>query len=62
VEQAGETAIARDAAALRAKAVHRLAELAQHSLPPPAEGGQPSGVDPAGDVAADSVPDTSHLT
>jgi hypothetical protein len=28
VEQAGETSIARDAAALRAKAVRRLAELA----------------------------------
>lgn len=31
VEQAGEAEIARDAAALRAKAVKRLAELANHS-------------------------------
>ena len=31
VEHAGETAIARDAAALRAKAVARLAELATES-------------------------------
>jgi hypothetical protein len=30
VEQVGELAIARDAAALRAKAVQRLVELAQH--------------------------------
>lgn len=41
VEQAGETAIARDAAALRERAVERLAELASqhaqpfaHTLPP----------------------------
>ena len=33
VEQAGEAAIARDAAALRAKAVDRLAELARQSHP-----------------------------
>ena len=30
VAQAGEAAIARDAAALRAKAISRLAELAKH--------------------------------
>jgi hypothetical protein len=39
VEQAGETAIARDAAALRAKAVQRLAELAGHPAVPAAQGG-----------------------
>ena len=37
VEQAGETAIARDAAALRAKAFSRLAELATN----PAAGPEP---------------------
>lgn len=34
VEQAGEATIARDAAALRAKAVDRLAELASHLAVP----------------------------
>jgi hypothetical protein len=39
VEQAGEAAIARDAASLRAKAVARLAELARDaSIPPVAAG------------------------
>jgi hypothetical protein len=37
VEHAGEAAIARDAAALRAKAVARLAELV--ATPPPHEAG-----------------------
>lgn len=36
VERAGEAAIARDAAALRQKAVDRLAELAKHSARRPA--------------------------
>jgi hypothetical protein len=36
VEQAGEAEIARDAAALRAKAVDRLAELANHPGAPTA--------------------------
>jgi hypothetical protein len=36
VQQAGETAIARDAAALRAKAVARLAELATNTAVAPA--------------------------
>jgi hypothetical protein len=43
VEQAGETAIARDAAALRAKAVERLAELAID----PAVEPEPGSGDPA---------------
>jgi 4-hydroxy-3-methylbut-2-enyl diphosphate reductase IspH len=34
VEQAGEESIARDAAALRQKAVRRLAELTEQSLKP----------------------------
>jgi hypothetical protein len=34
VEQAGEAGIARDAAALRAKAVERLAELVRHPVQP----------------------------
>jgi hypothetical protein len=34
VEQAGEASIARDAAALRAKAVTRLAELVRHPVLP----------------------------
>ena len=37
VQQAGEAAIARDAAALRAKAVERLAELAVGSIAGPAD-------------------------
>jgi len=37
VEQAGEVAIAREAAALRARAVERLAELAGSSRPPALE-------------------------
>jgi hypothetical protein len=37
VEQAGESAIARDAAALRAKAVDRLAELASNPAVWPAK-------------------------
>ena len=35
VEQAGEAGIARDAAALRAKAVKRLAELVRDTVHPP---------------------------
>jgi hypothetical protein len=35
VEQAGEAGIARDAAALRAKAVKRLTELIRDSVNPP---------------------------
>jgi hypothetical protein len=42
VEEAGEAAIARDAAALRAKASKRLAELAGHR----ADGKAPDGGDP----------------
>jgi len=42
VEQAGEAAIARDAAALRKKAFDRLAELATN----PAVGPEPDGGDP----------------
>jgi len=41
VEHAGESAIARDAAALRAKAVARLAELADR-CPPVADPDQPA--------------------
>jgi hypothetical protein len=41
VEQAGETLIARDAAALRAKAVERLAELVRHSVHPPTSAADP---------------------
>jgi len=37
LEQAGESAIARDAAALRAKAVKRLADLARHNVPRPVD-------------------------
>jgi propanediol dehydratase small subunit len=41
VEQAGEADIARDAAALRAKAVDRLAELVRGTpLPPPTSVGE----------------------
>ena len=36
VEEAGEADIARDAAALRAKAVERLATLVHDAAPPPA--------------------------
>jgi hypothetical protein len=42
VEQAGEAAIARDAAALRAKAFNRLAQLAAN----PAAGSEPDSSDP----------------
>jgi hypothetical protein len=42
VEQAGESAIARDAAALRAKAFNRLAELAANSP----VGSEPDSGDP----------------
>ena len=42
VEQAGETAIARDAAALRVKAFNRLAELTTN----PAGGPEPDRDDP----------------
>ena len=42
VEQAGEATIAREAAALRAKAVERLAELATN----PAVGPEPDSGDP----------------
>jgi hypothetical protein len=59
VEQAGEAVIARDAAVLRAKAVDRLAELAQQSLRPNCEGQRPSDVDTAGQYAKNSVPDES---
>jgi hypothetical protein len=41
VEQAGEAGIARDAAALRAKAVQRLTELVRDTVQPP-----PSAADP----------------
>ena len=44
VERAGEAAIARDAAALRAKAVKRLAEL-EHQ-PPSDAGATPNGTTP----------------
>lgn len=43
VEEAGEAAIARDAAALRAKASKRLAELAAA----PADGPEPDSGDPS---------------
>ena len=43
VEQGGEAEIARDAAALRAKAVARLAELVRDAaLPPPTAAGDPT--------------------
>ena len=43
VEEAGEAAIASDAAALRAKAIARLAELADRPLmPPPRYSGDPT--------------------
>lgn len=42
VEQAGEAAIARDAAALRAKAMERLAELAGGPAVPSAKRGSDS--------------------
>jgi hypothetical protein len=41
VEQAGEAAIARDAAALRAKAVKRLSELARDTVHPPTSADPP---------------------
>jgi hypothetical protein len=42
VEQAGETLIAQDAAALRAKAVARLAELVRDTAHPPTSAGDPT--------------------
>jgi hypothetical protein len=42
VEQAGETAIARDAAVLRAKAVKRLTELVRDSVHPPTSAADPA--------------------
>jgi hypothetical protein len=41
VEQAGEAGIARDAAALRAKAVKRLTELVRDSVRPPMPAADP---------------------
>jgi hypothetical protein len=41
VEQAGEAGIARDAAALRAKAVKRLAELVRDTVHPPTSTADP---------------------
>jgi hypothetical protein len=41
VEQAGESDIARDAAALRAKAVKRLTELVRDRVGPPAPAADP---------------------
>jgi hypothetical protein len=41
VEQAGEAGIARDAAALRAKAVKRLAELVRDTVHPPTSAANP---------------------
>lgn len=41
-EQAGEAGIARDAAALRAKAVNRLAELVREAVRPPTSAGDPT--------------------
>jgi hypothetical protein len=41
VEQAGEAGIARDAAALRARAVKRLAELARDGHHPPTSTAEP---------------------
>jgi hypothetical protein len=48
IEQAGEATIARDAAALRAKAVDRLAALADESVVPLAEASKPSTRRPMG--------------
>jgi hypothetical protein len=59
VGQAGEAAIARDAAVLRRKAVGRLVELAQHSLPSQLRGQWPPDVESAGQYAKNSVPDES---
>jgi hypothetical protein len=42
VEEAGEALIARDAAALRAKAVERLAELVGNTVRPPTSAGEPT--------------------
>jgi hypothetical protein len=42
VAQAGETLIARDAAALRATAVKRLAELVRNTVHPPTSSGDPT--------------------
>jgi hypothetical protein len=42
VEQVGEAAIARDAAALRAKAVKRLADLVRNTVHPPTSAGDPT--------------------
>jgi hypothetical protein len=55
VEQAGEGAIARDAAALRAKAVARLAELASTR----GEIRRPSDPSCVGPIANHSIPDES---
>jgi hypothetical protein len=41
VEQAGEAGIARDAAALRAKAVKRLTELGRDTVQPPTSAADP---------------------
>jgi hypothetical protein len=41
VEQAGEAGIARDAAALRAKAVQRLTELVRDTVQPPTAAADP---------------------
>jgi hypothetical protein len=41
VEQAGEAGIARDAAALRAKAVKRLTELVRETVSPPTSAADP---------------------
>jgi hypothetical protein len=42
VEEAGELLIARDAAALRAKAVERLAELVRNTVRPSTSAGDPT--------------------
>ena len=42
IEQSGEAAIAQDAAALRAKAVSRLAELVSDAVPQPPSAGDPT--------------------
>jgi hypothetical protein len=42
VERAGETTIAKDASALRAKAVARLAEITGRTVVPAPDGGEPT--------------------
>jgi hypothetical protein len=42
VEEAGEALIARDAAALRAKAVERLAQLVRNTVRQPTSAGDPT--------------------